>query len=70
MRQIILLPRHGHLIDDDVRKGALRLQESGIACRQQTMLNRIDENGVIVIDSDSDRDRAVAILRSMRLQVP
>jgi hypothetical protein len=69
MTHIILLPRPGYLIDYDVRRGLLKLQESGITCRQQKTLNRIDENGVIVIDSDSDRERAVAILRSMNLQV-
>jgi hypothetical protein len=68
MAQITLLPRRGHLIDDDVRKGLLKLQESGIRGRQQKKPNRIKENGVIVIDSDPDRERAASILRGMGLQ--
>lgn len=69
MTQIVILPRQGHLIDRDVTGGVQRLRDRRIPCHQHKPLNRIDDNGVIVLDSDSDRDRAVTLLRGIGLQV-
>jgi len=69
MTQIVILPSQGHLTDRDVTRGVQHLLDSGIPCRQQKLLSRIDENGIIVLDADSDRPRAVSLLRGIGLQV-
>jgi hypothetical protein len=69
MTQIVILSRQGHLIDRDVTRGVQHLRDSGIPCHQHKPMSRIDDKGVIVLDSDSDRDRAVTLLRGIGLQV-
>ena len=69
MTQIVIIPRQGHLIDRDVTRAVLKLREAGIQCEQRKTLNRTDEQGVILIHSDSDRERALDIVHAMGLQV-
>jgi len=69
MPQIVIIPRQGHLIDNDTRSAVLKLLEAGIQCNQHKILNRTEEHGVISIQSDSDLERATDIVRAMGLQV-
>jgi hypothetical protein len=52
-----------------VTRVVLKLREAGIQCEKRKTLNRVDERGVILIHSDSDRERAAYIVRNMGLQV-
>ncbi|MFZ0246017.1 hypothetical protein [Candidatus Binatus sp.] len=69
MTQIVIIPRPGNLIGKDVKRALLKLQDAGIQCAQLKTLARIEERGVISIQSDSDRERAADIIRNMGLQV-
>jgi hypothetical protein len=69
MTQIIIIPRPGHLIDQEVTRAVLKLRDADIQCTQFKSLARIEERGVISIQSDADRERATDIVRSMGLQV-
>jgi hypothetical protein len=69
MTQIIIIPRAGHFIDRDVKTAVLKLRDANIQCAQLKSMTRIEEHGVISIQSDSDRERATDIVRNMGLQV-
>jgi hypothetical protein len=69
MTQIFVTPRKGNLIDKDVNRAVLKLRDAGIQCEQHKNLTRIEEHGVISIQLESDRERAVEIVRGMGLQV-
>lgn len=68
MTEIVVLQRAGHLVDADATNGVQILLDASIRCHATKSLTTLNEFK-IVLDSDSDRPRALSLLRAKGLSV-